>query len=102
MASVVDQSIEQLGVGVYYISPLDDLSEAKKIINTRAVSCAVIDDIKMIHWTPEQTREEVKRLIETGKPGGHFLFGSSLMPLDLPEENIQAMIKAAFEFGRYQ
>jgi len=63
------------------------------------VTCGVIDDIKMVKWTPEQTRAEVKRLIEIGKPGGHFLFGSSLMPLELPEENIQAMIQAAFEFG---
>jgi len=99
MLAAVDQAIEQLGVGVYYISPLDDLSKAKDIINTRAVTCGVIDDIKMIRWTPEQTRAEVERLIEIGKPGGHFLFGSSLMPLELPEENIQAMIQAAFEFG---
>ncbi len=101
MNEVVDLAIEQLGVGVYYISPLDDLAEAKQIINTRGVTCGVIDDIKMIHWSPEKTRAEVKRIIEIGKPGGHFLFASSLLPLGLPEDNIKAMIQAAFDYGAY-
>lgn len=101
MNAVVDTVMREVGIGAYYISPLDDLTEAKKIIHTHGLTCAAIDDIKMIHWTVEQTRAEVKRLIEIGKPGGHFLLGSSLMPLELPEANILAMIEAAFEYGRY-
>jgi uroporphyrinogen decarboxylase len=54
----------------------------------------------MIHWSAEQTRAEVKRIIETGKTGGHFLFGNGVMPLAVPEVNIQAMVDAAFEYGR--
>ncbi len=100
MNEVVDTVMKEVGIGAYYISPLDDLAEAKKIINSNGLTCAAIDDIKMVHWTVEQTRAEVKRLIEIGKPGGHFLFGSSLMPLELPEENIVAMIEAAFKYGR--
>ncbi len=101
MNDVVDLAMEKLAVGVYYISPLDDLVVAKQLINNRGITCGVIDDIKMIHWSPEQTRAEVKRIIDIGKPGGHFLFGSSLLPLNLPEENIKAMIQAAFDFGRF-
>ena len=97
---VIDLVFDQLDIKTHYISPLADLAEAKRLINTRGLTCGVIDDIKMIHWTPEQTRAEVKRIIDIGKPGGHFLFGTGVMPMALPEANIQAMLDAAFEFGR--
>ena len=99
--NVIDQVMRELKIGVYYISPLSDLAEAKAIIGSKGLTCGVIDDIKMINWTPEKTRTEVRRICETGMPGGHFLFGTGVMPLDVPEANIQAMLAAAFEYGRY-
>jgi uroporphyrinogen decarboxylase len=99
--NVIQQVMDELQIGVYYISPLADLAEAKAIIGNKGLTCGVIDDIKMIHWTPEQTRAEVKRLCEIGIIGQHFLFGTGVMPLGVPEENIRAMLAAAFEYGRY-
>jgi uroporphyrinogen decarboxylase len=99
--SVIEQVLDELKVGVYYISPLADLAEAKAIIGTRGLTCGVIDDIKMIGWTPEQTRAEVKRMCEIGMVGEHFLFGTGVMPLGVPEANIKAMLDAAFEYGKY-
>lgn len=99
--NVIAQVMEELKIGVYYISPMADLAEAKAIIGDKALTCGVIDDIKMIHWTPEQTRAEVKRLCEIGKPGGHFLFGNGVMPLAVPEANIRAMVDAALEYGSW-
>lgn len=96
---VIDMAFEELGINVHYVGPLADLAQAKRIINNRGLTCGVIDDIKMIHWTPEQTRAEVKRIIDIGKPGGHFLFGNAVMPLSVPERNIRTMIDAAFEYG---
>lgn len=98
--NVIDLVFEELNITNHYISPLADLSEAKRLIHTRGLTCGVIDDIKMIHWSPEETRAEVKRIIDIGKPGGYFLFGNGVMPLAVPEANIRAMIDAAFEFGR--
>jgi len=100
--NVIGMVREQLGLGVYYISPLADLAEAKAMLGETALTCGVIDDIKMIHWTPEQTRAEVRRLIDVGKPGGHFLLGTGVMPLAVPEANIRAYLDAAFEYGRLQ
>ncbi|MDD2761326.1 MAG: uroporphyrinogen decarboxylase family protein [Methylomonas sp.] len=97
---VIDLVFDELNIKTHYISPLADLAEAKRLINTRGLTCGVIDDIKMIHWSPEQTRAEVKRIIDIGKPGGHFLFGTGVMPLALPEANIRALVTAALEFGR--
>lgn len=99
---VIDLVFDELKIKSHYISPLADLAEAKRLINTRGLTCGVIDDIKMIHWTEAQTREEVKRIIDIGKPGGHFLFGTGVMPLAIPEANIKAMIAAAFEYGRLE
>jgi uroporphyrinogen decarboxylase len=98
--NVIDQVMSELGIGTYYISPIADLAEAKTLIGTRALTCGVIDDIKMIRYTPKETREEVKRICEIGKPGGHFLFGTGVMPESVPEANIRAMLDAAFEYGR--
>jgi uroporphyrinogen decarboxylase len=97
---VIDLVFDELKITTHYISPLADLAEAKRLINTRGLTCGVIDDIKMIHWSEEQTRAEVKRIVDIGKPGGHFLFGTGVMPLALPEANIRAMLAAAFEYGR--
>ena len=98
--NVIEQVMSELGIGTYYISPMADLAEAKALIGKKALTCGVIDDIKMIHWSAEETRTEVKRLCDIGKPGGHFLFGSGVMPLAVPEANIKAMLDAAFEYGR--
>lgn len=99
-------TVAELGFHYYYISPLADLAEAKALISGnpliagKALTCGVIDDIKMARWTPEETRAEVKRLCETGMAGGHFLFGTGVMPMNVPEANIRAMLDAAFEYGR--
>lgn len=96
---VIDDVFEQLHIKSHYISPLADLAQAKQLINTRGLTCGVIDDIKMIHWSDAETRAEVKRIIDIGKTGGHFLFGTGVMPLTIPESNIKAMLDAAFEYG---
>lgn len=100
--SVIDLVFDELRIASHYISPLADLVEAKQLIDGRGLTCGVIDDIKMIHWSAAQTRAEVKRIIDIGKPGGRFLFGNGVMPLAVPEENIRAMIAAAFEYGSLQ
>lgn len=103
---VIPAVMDELGIVLHYISPLADLAQAKQAIQERlpqhggrGLTCGVIDDIKLIHWTPAQTRAEVKRLCEIGMPGGHFLFGTGVMPLAIPEANIAAMVAAALEFG---
>lgn len=98
--NVIETVMDQLGIGVYYISPMADLEEAKGIIGDKALTCGVIDDIKLISWSEAETRAEVKRMCEIGKPGGHFLFGTGVMPVAVPEANIAAMVDAAKEYGR--
>ena len=105
---VIAQVMDELDINIHYISPLANLAEAKRIIDARlpakggkGLTCGVIDDIKMIQWTAEETRAEVKRMCEIGKPNGHFLFGTGVMPMAIPEANIIAMLDAAFEYGAF-
>ena len=108
---VIPAVMDQLGVSLHYVSPLADLAQAKASIDARlgqhggkGLTCGVIDDIKLINWTPEETRAEVQRLCQIGTRGGrqgsHFLFGTGVMPMAIPEANIVAMLDAAFEYGR--
>ncbi len=99
--NVISQVREQLGIRIYYISSLDGLTEAKQLIGAQGLTCGVIDDISMIGWNPEQTRAEVRRMCEIGMVGGHFLLGTGVMPMAVPEGNIRALVAAAHEFGRY-
>jgi uroporphyrinogen decarboxylase len=99
--NVIAQVMDELQITVHYISPLADLAEAKAIIGRKGLTCGVIDDIKMMRWSTEETRQEVQRLCTIGMVDQHFLFGTGLMPLGVPDANIRAMIDAAMTYGRY-
>jgi len=97
---VIEAVIDRLGIEVFYLSPMDDIAAGKRLVAGRGLTCGVINDIMLIDWNRDQVRTEVKRIIEAGKPGGKFLFGTLVMPYAIPEENIRAMLAAAFEYGR--
>jgi len=101
MNPVINRVIEKIGLTNFYLSPFDDLNEGKNNIAGRALYAGVINDIKLVEWTREEIRSEVKRIIDTGKRGNKFLFGTLVMPLAIPEENIRAMLEAAYEFGSF-
>jgi uroporphyrinogen decarboxylase len=98
---VIEAVIDRLGIGVFYLSPMDDIAEGKRLVAGRGLTCGVINDIMLIDWTEDQIRAEVKRMIEAGKPGGKFLFGTLVMPYAIPEKNIRTMLEAAYEYGRF-
>jgi uroporphyrinogen decarboxylase len=95
----IDAVLARTRFRAFYLSPLDDLALARQHIGARALCCGVLNDIKLLRWTPEEVRQEVARLLAVGMPGGHFLFGSLVMPLGIPEANIRAMVDAALELG---
>ena len=99
--SVADQVIREVGIQTYYPGPLEDVGESMRIINGRALCAGVINDIRLIDWTPDEIRGEVKRIVQGGlRVGRKFFFGTVVMPYGIPEENIMTMIAAAKEYGR--
>lgn len=99
--NVIEAVISRLGIGVFYLSPMDDIAEGKRLVAGRGLTCGVINDIMLLKWSEEEIRTEVRRMVEAGKPGGKFLFGTLVMPYNIPEENIRTMLETAYEFGRF-
>ena len=97
--SVIDIVRERTGIGVWYLSPLDELAEGKRIIGDTGLTCGVINDIRLVSWTRDEVRAEVRRMLNAGMPGGKFLFGTGVMPFGIPDANIKTMLEAAYEFG---
>lgn len=91
--------LERTGIGVWYLSPFDDIAKGRELVAGRGLTCGVINDIALIDWTPEQVEREVARMFAAGRPGGKFLFGTGVMPRDIPERNIRAMLDAAYRHG---
>ncbi|GAB4260274.1 MAG: hypothetical protein Kow0065_10510 [Methylomicrobium sp.] len=100
---VADHVIRQVGIKAFYPGPLDDIEESMRIIDDRALCCGVINDIRLLDWTHEQIRAEVKRIVQSGlRVSRKFFFGTIVMPYGIPEDNIQVMIDAACEYGRFE
>lgn len=88
------------GISAFYLSPLDDIAEARLLVGDGFLLGGVINDIPLIHWSRERIRQEVRRIVEAGVSGGSFLFGTLVMPLAIPESNIRHLLEAAFEYGQ--
>ncbi len=97
-------------IGVDILNPIQssagkmsDLVELKKQFGGKLVFCGAIDTHHYLpKGTPEDVRQEVKRVIEILAPGGGFMVSSvhTIMD-DVPAENILAMVDAVEEFGKY-
>ena len=101
--SVADTVIREVGFGTFYPGPMDDIAQSMRIIDNRALCAGVINDIRLIDWTPDQVRAEVKKILHAGlRVGKKLFFGTVVMPFGIPDANIHAMIDAAKEYGRME
>jgi uroporphyrinogen-III decarboxylase len=97
--NVIRRVLERTGIPAYAPSPLEDLVEAASILHGDALVCGMINDIRLIDWSPEEIRREVARIMTAGIPSARFLFTTAVMPYCIPEEHIRVMFEAAREFG---
>ncbi|MBA4386296.1 MAG: hypothetical protein C0410_16300 [Anaerolinea sp.] len=107
---VFDLIEDFIEIGVDVLNPIQtsagkmsDLEGLKQRYNKRIVFCGAIDTQKILPYgTPEQVRQEVKRVINIlGKDGGYMLATVHTVMNEVPPENILAMVDAVEEFGRY-
>jgi uroporphyrinogen decarboxylase len=105
--NLIDDFIE---IGVDILNPIQtsagrmsNLPELKKRFGDQLTFCGAIDTQKILPFgTPEEVRQEVKRVIEILAPGGGYILSSvHTIMNEVPPENILAMVDAAVEFGRY-
>lgn len=107
---VFDLIEDFIEIGVDVLNPIQtsagkmsNLEELKNRYNKRIVFCGAIDTQKILPYgTPEQVRQEVKRVMNIlGRDGGYMLATVHTVMNEVPPENILAMVDAVEEFGHY-
>ena len=86
---------------VYHIDRGDPQTIHDKLHDKFAISGGV-SNVTLAVGTPEQVREEVRRLINIlGRDGGYIMDASAIMQNDTRPENMRAMVEATRAFGVY-
>lgn len=90
----------ELGVDILGVNELTDLVLAQQLINNRIILAGNVAAEHFVIHQPEEIFAESCRCIEQAATGGNFILSSSAeIPVYSLEENIDAMICAAHEFG---
>ncbi len=82
---------------------MSDLRGLKEKYGDRLVFCGAIDTQYILpSGTPEEVRDEVKRVIGIlGEGGGYMVASVHTIMNEVPPENILAMVDAVMEYGSY-
>ncbi len=80
-----------------------DLEGLKREYGKDLVFCGAVDTQHILpHGTPEEVRQEMKRVIDIlGQDGGYMVASVHTIMNEVPPENILAMVDATLEFGTY-
>jgi uroporphyrinogen decarboxylase len=95
---LIDTSASMFGV-----SALEDLSEAKRICDGRAVVMGNLNGIEMRRWTEQDAAQKVKEAIAKGGPGGGFVLSDNHgeIPWQVPDNVLMAITETVEEWGVY-
>jgi uroporphyrinogen-III decarboxylase len=79
------------------------LAEAKAAIGDRICLLGNLDQVDFLKKaTPAEVAARTREVMETGKPGGRYIFSTSdYLESPTPRENVVAMIEAAKDAGKY-
>lgn len=97
-------------IGVDILNPIQtsagkmaNIAELKNQFGKSLTFCGAVDTHRVLpSGTPQQVRDEVKRVIDVMAPGGGYMVASVHTIMDeVPPENILAMVDAVEEFGKY-
>ncbi len=89
-----------IGVDVISLDVDVDLKEAKRLVAGRATISGNVATQSLFRRSPDEIYVEACGCIEKAAAGGRFSLSSSCeVPLETPPENIDAMVRAAREFG---
>ena len=105
--NLIDDFVE---IGVDILNPIQtsagkmaNLEELKSRFGKNLVLCGAIDTQHILPFgTPDEVRQEVRRVINTlGQGGGYMVASVHTIMDEVPAENILAMVDAVEEFGQY-
>ena len=91
------------GISALSVGPGADLAAVMQSVGNKVCILGNVDPIKvLLQSDAEKVYEESKKIIEIGKQNGGYIFNSGeMVPRDVPEENIKAMVKAGRDFGKF-
>ncbi len=90
----------EIGADILSLDVQVDLARAKQIVAGRASISGNVATNHLAHLGPEEIYLEACGCIEKAARGGRFTLSSSCeVPCETPPENIDAMVRAACEFG---
>ncbi len=107
---VFDLIPDFIEIGIDILNPIQtsagrmsNLAALKERYGQNMAFCGGIDTHRVLPFgTPQDVREEVRRVISLlGAGGGYMLASVHTLMNDVPAENILAMVDAVEEFGRY-
>lgn len=78
-----------------------DMAKAKRILGDTCSIAGNIPSSLLVMGSPEEVKEESRRLIDLCAPGGGYVLGPGAVPEFPKLENVKAMVEAAFEYGMY-
>ncbi len=86
----------EVGADIINLGPEADVAEVRKAMTGRCCFSGNLDPIEVLMGgTPEQVMQEAKRIIETCRDAGGYLFCTGEMnPRDTPAENMKALAEA--------
>lgn len=80
-----------------------DITHVKAVLGGETVLFGNIDNVHLLReGSPDEVAEVVKQTVLVGKEGGKFVLSTAdeVFP-DTPIENLEAMVQAALDHGRY-
>jgi uroporphyrinogen decarboxylase len=97
--------VEEVGIdGFHSIEPDAnmDIFELKRRYEGRLALLGNLDCNLLVHGSPAEIDAQVRRLMREVAPGGGYVFSTSNSVLmDVPQQNLEAMLEAARRYGRY-
>ena len=79
-----------------------DIPTLKRHLGDDMCILGFVDEVTtMMHGTPQDVEDAVKRAIAEGAPGGGFRLGVDLCAWPIPPENVDAFLRAVKKYGRY-
>ncbi len=97
------ESVNEFPKGfVHWYFDKTDMARAKKLVGDNCSIQGNLSSSLLVAGTPEDVREECRKLIEICAPGGGYILSSGAAGVtEAKPENLKAMIEAAREYGRY-
>ncbi len=93
----------ETGVSAISIGPGLDVGTAKEAVGDRVCLMGNVDPIvTLLEGDAAAVREASERIMKKGMQNGGYIFSSGeMIPRDVPEENMIAMVETGRKFGRY-